>query len=126
MGWGLAIAVVVAAAVFGLLLFLHRPEGQFFYPRCSFHETTGWLCPGCGGLRSVHALMHGRLAEAARCNALFVVGSPLLAAWWMLIRVLTGSSPTVGQRSVWALFAISMVFTVVRNLPLPASSWLVP
>ena len=126
MGWGVGLGLGLALAVSGLLLYFHRPEGQFFYPRCSFHEMTGWLCPGCGGLRSVHALMHGRLGEAARCNALFVIGTPPVAAWWGWHRFRTGRGPAFGQRCVWWLFAISMVFTVVRNLPVRAASWLLP
>lgn len=115
----------VAAAGAAALLFLFRPAGQFFYPRCSFHELTGWLCPGCGGLRATHELLHGQILAAARCNALLVLGVPAVATVWLAGR-LRGRPFQLLPRTLWLMFAVSLVFTVVRNLPLGVSAWLVP
>ena len=119
---GSALLTVAGAA---LLLFLHRPQGQFFYPRCSFHAMTGWLCPGCGGMRSLHELLHGHPLAAARCNALFIVGTPAFALAW-LVQHRRGRSFTLRPKTLWALFAVSLGFTVLRNLPHPAAAWLLP
>lgn len=121
-----AVAVGLTALVFLALLYYQRPEGQIFFPRCSFYEMTGWLCPGCGGLRATHALLHGRLAEAARCNALFVVGVPAFGLVWLGLRRWRGRPVVLGSRTVWILVVISALFTVVRNLPLGIAAWLVP
>lgn len=111
-GWVLVLGVLVATGV----LYLHRPEGQFFYPRCTFHQWTGLLCPGCGGMRASHELLHGRILSAARCNLLLVVGIPgvLAVLIWGWHR---GRSVAITGRVVWILFAVAAVFTVVRNLP---------
>ena len=116
---GLAVSMVL------VLLFWHRPAGQFFYPRCSFHTLSGLWCPGCGGLRSMHELLHGHWIAAARCNALFVVGGPVAIAWW-LRRRRSRPEAAIGPRTVWVGFAIVVAFTVLRNLPAVPFVWLAP
>lgn len=118
---GLATLGAVALA----LLYFHRPEGQFFYPRCTFHQATGLLCPGCGSLRASHALLHGRWLEALRCNLLLVAGLPVLILGWLAARRCR-KTPALNARAIWIVFAVSTVFTLVRNLPIPAARWLCP
>jgi hypothetical protein len=118
-------AALLATACAAVLLYLHRPQGQFFYPRCSFHTMTGWLCPGCGGMRSLHELLHGHLLAAARCNALFILGTPALTLAWIL-QHRRGRPFTLRPRTLWGLFALTLTFTLLRNLPIPAAAWLVP
>jgi len=118
-GWATILLAIGGLVAIGLLFF-HRPEGQAFYPRCTFHQWTGLLCPGCGGLRASHELLHGRLFAAARCNLLLVLGIPgvlAVMAWgWR-----RGRSVAITGRTVWILFGVVTVFTVIRNLPgLPA------
>ncbi len=121
------LAITASLALCGLLLLLyfHRPEGQFFFPRCTFHSATGLLCPGCGGLRATHALLHGRLAEAVQSNALLVLGLPAMLAF--LARQRLGLRPTgISPHWVWILFALVVAFGIARNLPFPAARWLSP
>lgn len=118
---GLAVLGSVAVA----LLFFHRPAGQFFFPRCTFHQMTGLLCPGCGGLRAGHELLNGRLLEAARCNLLLVVGLPATLLTWIWARR-RHTSVDLNAKTVWILFGIAAAFTLVRNLPGPFSHWLAP
>jgi len=120
--WLLAVGALGALGA-AVLLFSFRPAGQFFYPRCLFHELTGFLCPGCGGLRSVHELLHGRLLAALRCNALFVLGVPAVGAWWLARRAL-GRSTVVSPGAVWTVFGVAVGYTLLRNLP--AFAWLAP
>jgi len=122
--WALA-GLVAVGAVSMALLYFHRPEGQFFFPRCTFHQTTGLLCPGCGSLRAAHALLHGRLMEALQCNLLLVVGLPSAVAGWFWGRR-RGRPLNFDTTLVWWLFGISTAFTVARNLPFAASRWLCP
>ena len=35
----------------------HNPH--FMFPVCPFKALTGWNCPGCGGLRMTHDVLHG-------------------------------------------------------------------
>src|SRR5712691_4262697 len=64
-----------AALVF---LYSHDPSASHLYPRCIFHALTGLQCPGCGATRALYHLLHGRIVEAMRFNALFIAFSPML------------------------------------------------
>lgn len=93
-------------------------------PLCPFHAMTGRLCPLCGGLRSVDALVHGQWAAAVHDNALFVAALPMLVLAWVawLRRPDAGQSRRPGRRAVWVgvtalSVTLSVAFTVVRNLP---------
>lgn len=33
-------------------------------PPCLFHRLTGLYCPGCGGTRSIYALLTGRIGQS--------------------------------------------------------------
>lgn len=44
-----------------------------FVPRCKILETTGLLCPSCGGTRCVKALMNFNIIEALKMNALYTL-----------------------------------------------------
>ena len=50
-------------------------------PKCIFYMLTGLECPGCGSQRALHALMHLRVAEAFRHNALLVSALPFLVLY---------------------------------------------
>ncbi len=75
--------VILGAAT--LLLALRNPhEGG--YGMCPILAFTGYLCPTCGGLRTVHDLAHGDLGGAWGMNPLLTIALPiaavLLAGWW--------------------------------------------
>ncbi|MFJ2782683.1 MULTISPECIES: DUF2752 domain-containing protein [unclassified Streptomyces] len=97
------------------------PNEPGHYPVCPLLRFTGIYCPGCGGLRSAHAFVHGDLPAALGANALAVVGygifGVLLAVW--LIRAVRGAPPRLAVAPVWwwATGAVLALFTLVRNLP---------
>ena len=122
--WWIPLVTLAGVAVAAVLYF-HRPSGQFFFPRCTFHQLTGLLCPGCGGLRALHELLHGHLVAAARSNVL-VFAVPLGAVgWWTWCRR-RGRHTHLTSRAVWLLFAALVLFTLVRNLPGLPARWLAP
>jgi hypothetical protein len=91
----------------------HRPG--FLFPGCPFKALTGLNCPGCGGLRMTHDLLHGDLSAAVVDNAFVLVGLPLLMIW-LVVRWRLGKrlmpAPAI------ATVAVAVVaWTVVRNLP---------
>jgi hypothetical protein len=115
------IALAVAALVALGVLFQFNPAGHSFYPFCAFHRVTGLQCPGCGGLRSVHHLLHGEVVTAFRFNPLVVLALAF-AAGLVVRRWIRGPrrEPTphrVQARRAWFVFAVLMVFWIVRNLP---------
>ncbi|MFE6225721.1 DUF2752 domain-containing protein [Streptomyces sp. NPDC057854] len=97
------------------------PNEPGHYPVCPLLRFTGLYCPGCGGLRSAHAVAHGDLAAALGANALAVAGyavcAVLMGVW--LVHAVRGTPTRITVRPAWwwALGALTAVFTVVRNLP---------
>jgi len=119
----LAVAGLVGAAGAALAMLFFFPPGQYaFYPRCLFHSLTGWQCPGCGGLRAAHRLLHGDIVTAFHLNPLFVLLLPmlLLGAVVQVASQLTGRDWLRQFRRpiwVWALLTLMTIFAIARNLP---------
>ncbi len=84
--------------------------------------ALGFDCPGCGGLRAVNDLTHGRFLDAASSNfffvallpvALFLLGRWALDAWRGTERPSSALTTPLLVVGVVAL----VLFTVLRNLP---------
>ncbi|MFJ7148229.1 DUF2752 domain-containing protein [Streptomyces sp. NPDC100445] len=126
----LAVAAGLFAAGAGALAYVGAvdPGRPGHYPVCPLYRLTGLYCPGCGGLRGVHALVHGDLLTALRDNAPGVAACLGLAVLWAVwvVRTARGRPFHVapGRPLLWALGALLLVFTVVRNLPF--GGWLHP
>lgn len=119
-----AFTLIMLGTVFagaGAVVFFFNPSSNGFYPVCLFHQLTGLNCPGCGGTRSVYALLHGDFQAALRDNALFVLLTPAAAlrGAWLAGKKSLGRQ--VDQffpaKSLWVLLAVAVAFTVLRNLP---------
>ncbi|ANW20662.1 DUF2752 domain-containing protein [Streptomyces clavuligerus] len=97
------------------------PNEPGHYPVCPLLNLTGLYCPGCGGLRSAHAVVHGDLSAALGANALAVLAYAVLAAVWTawLTRAVRDRPPPRPLAPVWwwSLGGVMLVFSVVRNLP---------
>jgi hypothetical protein len=91
----------------------HRTD--FLFPACPFKALTGLDCPGCGGLRMVHDLLHGDIAAAVVDNVFLLVGLPILATW-LLVRWRQGK-PVMNWPAIVIIVAAAVTWTVVRNLP---------
>ena len=117
---GLAIGVLAAVGI-GATLFWFNPAEHAFYPQCFFHRVTSLQCPGCGGLRAVHQLLHGHLLTALHLNSAAVLSLPLFAA--LLWREIAGRRSGlqgrhfVDGRWVWGFVGMLLTFTLLRNLP---------
>ncbi|MET9257920.1 DUF2752 domain-containing protein [Streptomyces sp. NPDC003717] len=126
----LAVPAGLLAAVAGAFAYVGRvdPNEPGHYPVCPLFRLTGLYCPGCGGLRSAHAVAHGDLMTALHANAAAVLGYTALAALWTVwvVRAARGRPLrlSLGPAHLWALGTLLLVFTVVRNLPF--GGWLVP
>ena len=121
---GQILAVLVLG---GAALFYFDPGRYHFYPLCVFHEVTGLLCPGCGGLRAVHQLLHGNVLLAFRFNPLAVVCLPLVVTYLicrsLALRQGRATQVSTGTMLKWgvAFLLVSLIFGIWRNLP---GSWL--
>ncbi len=116
--------VLGAVAMVSLLvLFVLDPARSRIYPVCLFHRVTGLLCPGCGGLRAAHQLLHGHLRAAYDYNPLAVISLPLGAAWWLWWKLRARAGRPVRALPpalVWVFLALTLAFFALRNLPLGA------
>jgi hypothetical protein len=126
----LAVPGALLAAVAGAFAYVGAvdPNQPGHYPVCPLLRYTGVYCPGCGGLRGAHALVHGDLAAAFTDNALALGGYSALAALWVVwvIRSARGRPLRLdlGPVHLWSAGVLVLVFTVVRNLPF--GGWLHP
>ncbi len=104
-----------------LALALRDPHRQGSWGLCP-SAAMGFDCPGCGGLRAVNDLTHGRLLDAASSNVFLVALMPLavllLARW--TVDAWRGTarpvSPLTTPLVVVGLAGLT-AFTVLRNLP---------
>lgn len=120
--WG-GVAASVAAAAY---LYAVSPEVPGRYVACPTYTLTGTYCPGCGGLRSLHALMHGDVGLSLQRNpavlpllvVLVVVGAVWLRRGRPALRI-----DTSGRRFRLAMLAVA-AFWVARNVP--GWTWLSP
>lgn len=117
------LGLLIALALLGgaVVLFRFDPAQHGFYPRCQLHRLTGLQCPGCGGLRALHALLHGHVMEAVRLNPLFVLALPVIGVWmatWLTRRRRNPATRlTLPTAWIWAGLAVVIAFGVLRNLP---------
>jgi hypothetical protein len=121
LGRGAAIAGVALSAV---LLFFFAPMEHPFYPRCVFHSLTGLACPGCGSLRAAHEFLHGNFAAAFRLNPFAMTIVPLAIGVW----IARGETAFTRLRPIciWAVLAVIILFSILRNLPITPFTYLKP
>jgi hypothetical protein len=102
------------------------PRQPGSYPTCPFHAITGLWCPGCGSLRAMHDVLHGRLVEALGYNALLMVVLPVAVIAGVRVAFnRTQSRGLPAWAAPWALVVLA-VWTVVRNLPYAPFTILAP
>ena len=102
-------------ALTAVIVYRFDPALHGFYPRCVFHALTGLECPGCGGTRALHQLLHGRFAEAYRLNPMLFLMGPFVVAG-----SLTDGQWTRHRWVGWAAAILLIAWGVFRNTPLCA------
>ena len=115
---GMIFAVVAGAFIF-LSQFLPL---QLRLPPCWFHLISGYYCPGCGGTRSLRALLHGRLLLSAWYHP-FVPYAAVIYLYFMATQTIDhlshGRFP-IGMRYhnyiVWTAVALIIVNFILKNL----------
>lgn len=118
---GVAAATGGVFAVVGVI----DPNEPGHYPTCPFLWATGLYCPGCGTLRTIHALAHLDPVAALGLNPLAVAMIPFLVFWWgrWLVAAWRGRprrTTLAHPAYLWAFLAVVVVYWVVRNLPFGA------
>lgn len=126
-----ALGLVAAGLLVLAVLFVFDPAKSAIYPVCWFHQLTGLHCPGCGSLRALHHLTHGEVAAAFHSNplllvALFGAGLALVRRQFGPPRLHFGALVFARPATAWAIGAVVILFTVLRNVPAPAFAWMSP
>ena len=108
----------VSATTLALLTVLD-PSASPLLPPCLFRAVTGWLCPGCGSARAIHAIMHGQLNVALSANPLSAAALPLLpmAAYRSIVLSKPPIPATVPAVYLWGALAVVVLFGIGRNIP---------
>lgn len=112
-------SLLIAGAAY---LFIFEPGKSGFFPICPFRFLTGFTCPGCGGTRALHQLLHGNVETAFTLNPLLLIAIPFLL--FLLIRysviAMRGGVPRpirMPAMFTYALVAIVLSFWIFRNTP---------
>ena len=94
-------------------------------------RKTGLYCPGCGSMRSLHHLFHGRFVEALQYNPLMVMFIPFLV--YLGIREYRLRNQHQNQRNrlfhpfvIPSIFMLILLYWILRNLPFYPFIWLAP
>ena len=121
----LGIGVVAGAAIASCgYVWAVDPNAPGHYPLCPTRALLGLDCPGCGGLRGMHDLLHGNVGGALDHNVALAVLIPAAVIMWgaWARRAWTGRIPPVSRRTFrWrtraaiAALVLLLVFGVVRN-----------
>lgn len=116
--WLPPVLLILAILFYPQLLLAERfaADHVFF---CPFHELTGLYCPGCGGTRSLTALMHGHPLLAVHENpAAVMLGFWILLSYAEHIGLLFGRQWKLIPRSrtFWyILLGLWLTWAVLRN-----------
>lgn len=115
---GLFVLAVSVVAYVGI----KDPNEAGHYPTCPFLALTGYYCPGCGSLRTIHAVAHLDLSTAMQLNlmTLFVMFPIAIFHYvrWTTERYLGRPirKNMVRPFWIWALLVGLLAFWLLRNL----------
>lgn len=119
----LAVGALGTCAVLAL-----ADPGDSGFPLCPTRALLGIDCPACGTLRGLHALFRGRPGQALDHNLLLLVAVPLGLLLWVGWVATAIGRPGPDLRAPRWLVPVAvggaLTFTVLRNLPGGALSWL--
>ena len=117
-----ALALLTLVGTVAVFLHLFSPYDSGLYAACPFKALTDLNCPGCGTLRGLHELTHGRLGTAFGLNPLMVLSLPFIA--FSIIKYITAGILGRAEHRIfipsgyiWVLLGIIILFWILRNLP---------
>ena len=120
----LAVLTIVITAFY----FFWNPSKITFLPICPFKQITGYYCPGCGGQRAFHHILHGNLIQAFHDNFLIFIFSPFL-----VLKINDEFNNTtfltfflLHKNEIWIFLGFLLCFTIARNLPFYPFNLLIP
>jgi hypothetical protein len=122
------ILLAVLALSITAFYFFWNPAENSLLPSCPFKNITGFYCPGCGGQRAFHALLHGDFIEAFHDNLLIFIVIPI--TFYKIILEMNGSASNdvfiLKDGEIWIFLSLLFFFTILRNVPLYPLNQLIP
>lgn len=110
-------------AISGLtVLYLTNPMVSSWSPKCPFKLLTGFSCPGCGIQRALHALLHGRIIEAAQYNFYLVYAGPYALSFLVKDFFLSGTAKEKVAKVIENKYVVNFyiytffLWMVIRNI----------
>lgn len=106
------------------LYYFYNEANSAWSMQCTFHQVTGLQCPGCGGQRALHHLLHGNLITSLRYNALFVIFIPFFIYLYIILIKVYGLKKQIyidnflfSRRFGWSVLVVAISFFILRNIP---------
>lgn len=116
-------SLIIVGGILGLTVYFLVDPSKTFMPRCPFYELTGWLCPGCGSQRAIHALLHFNFSQAFKFNPLLVIALPYIALGCLLFlldkrgeNVLWLRTHLFGRWAAYIWVIVIILYWILRNL----------
>lgn len=124
--------VIVITAYY--TLFAQTVDGNWTVTApCNIKTLTGLECPGCGGQRALHFLLHGHILTAMRYNLFFVLAMPFLAVFYIrFVQVYILKQDRFLKSFVFStyfaygLLIAVLLFFILRNIPIEPFIYLAP
>jgi Protein of unknown function (DUF2752) len=122
------ILLAVIALSITAFYFFWNPAKNPLLPSCPFKNLTGFFCPGCGGQRAFHAILHGNFTDAFHDNLLIFIAIPI--AFYKIILQLNGTASkdvfTLNTKGIWIFLSLLIIFVLIRNIPQYPFNQLIP
>ena len=119
-GW--VILIILSALVLCKRFLFPNLFSTVRMPPCVFHTLTGYFCPGCGGTRSLKALLSGRFFVCA-VDFPMIMYAAVVYAWFMISQTIDRISRhrlPIGMKYrhawVYASLVIVIIHFIVKNL----------
>lgn len=130
------IAIIFSVFLFGILLLVYYKYNiteSNWSIQCSFYKVTGLYCPGCGGQRSFHYLLHGNILQSFRYNILLLPALILLGyLYYCLIQIYFIKNESYKNKSFLtnrfakSFLIVLILFFILRNIPIIPFTYLSP
>lgn len=122
------IVLAVLTIVITAFYFCWNPSEITSLPICPFKNLSGFYCPGCGGQRALHQILHGNFLEAFHSNLLIYIFLPffILKISDELFDTTNSKIFLLKKKGIWIFLGFLICFTILRNLPLYPFNQLIP
>ena len=116
-------SILAIIGFFGVLYYFYHNNpatGKQTYVVCMTKQLSGYDCPGCGGQRALHQVLHGNFLQAAKLNAAIYFFAPLLGYIFfsVVLKPFGIHLPDIdiSTKGLWVVLLILLIFTIVRNI----------